>query len=233
MNKESLKKFLETRHINVNQHQLSALEDFMNVTLLKNKDFNLTAITEPSAFIEKMILDSALGMVGLDLKDKNIIDIGTGAGFPGMVLYILDPTIKMTLLDSTNKKINHLEQYCHEKSYSINTICSRAEDYAKDHREIYDFVFCRAVASLPILLETTIPLLKNDGQLIALKGPNGIEEIELSKNAFKKLHCHLERIYEDVLPESGEPRTIICIKKDSSTPLKYPREYKDIKSRPL
>ena len=179
-----------------------------------------------------MILDSAIALKDLDLDDKKIIDIGTGAGYPGMVLAILS-NANVTLLDSTKKKIDYLVDYSKEHNIHINGVSMRAEDYAKEHRESLDYAFARAVASLNILIELIIPMLKVGGYFIALKGAGYEEEINNSINAFKKLNCHIESIFETELPESKEKRAIIRIKKDKETNKKYPRQYSDIKKLPL
>ena len=233
MNKETLRKFLETRCISCTTLQADELEELMNSTLKTNQDFNLTAITDPSVFMEKMILDSALGLFGIDLNEKKVIDIGTGAGYPGLVLYILNPQMKLTLLDSTKKKIYYLNDYVVSKKWNVDCISERIEEYGKNHRGEYDFVFARAVASLNILLELAIPLLKQGGNLVAMKGPDWEKEYVEAKSALKKMNCHLKKVYEEILPESEEKRAIVIIEKDQDAPLKYPRDFAEIKKKPL
>ena len=233
MNKQSLKVELEKRNIPLSEDTLNQLEKYMHHILSWNEKFNLTAIKDEDAFYEKMILDSAIGMQKLDLTNKKVIDIGTGAGFPGVILYLLNPKMDITLLDSTNKKINLLNEYAKENGLSYKGVCARAEDYARNHREEYNYAFARAVAPLNILLELIVPLLKVNGTFIAMKGPNGEEEIAEAQKAFKKLNCHVEKIINDSLSESNEKRTLIYIKKDSVTINKYPRDYQTIKKLPL
>jgi len=233
MNKETLRKFLETRCISCTTLQADELEELMNSTLKTNEDFNLTAITDPSVFMEKMVLDSALGLFGIDLNEKKVIDIGTGAGYPGLVLYILNPQMKLTLLDSTKKKIYYLNDYVVSKKWNVDCISERIEEYGKNHRGEYDFVFARAVASLNILLELAIPLLKQGGNLVAMKGPDWEKEYVEAKSALKKMNCHLKKVYEEILPESEEKRAIVIIEKDQDAPLKYPRDFAEIKKKPL
>ncbi|MFA6675734.1 MAG: 16S rRNA (guanine(527)-N(7))-methyltransferase RsmG [Bacilli bacterium] len=233
MNKEVLKEFLISRCILCDDHQANQLEELMIQTLKTNELFNLTAITDPSIFMEKMVLDSAIGMFDQDLTNLKVIDVGTGAGFPGLVLYVLNPGMKLTLLDATKKKIDYLRNYSEEHQYKIDFINERAEEYARTHREEFDVAYARALAPLNVLVETIIPLLKIDGKLIALKGPGAFEEIATSQKAFQKLNCHLQKIYEETLPESNEKRSVIVIVKDEITSQQYPRNYKDIKSRPL
>ncbi len=180
-----------------------------------------------------MIFDSAIALTDLNLDGKKAIDIGTGAGFPGVVIYLLNPKVNLTLLDSTGKKIELLKEYAKENGYNYEAVTARAEEYAREHREEYDYVFARAVAPLNILLELCIPLLKVGGSFIAMKGPGLEEELELCSNALKKLNCHIHKVIEDELPESLEKRNLIYITKDKPTHNKYPREYKDIKKLPL
>ena len=139
----------------------------------------------------------------------------------------------LTLLDSTSKKINYLNQYCLKNNYRVDTICDRIEEYAKKHIEQYDFAYARAVASLNVLLEIISPLLKVGGTFVALKGKDAEEEIKASANALKKLNLEVTNVINETLPESQEKRTIIHIKKVKSTPRKYPREYSVIKRLPL
>ena len=233
MNKENLIQELAKRDIQCSENQALELEKFMHHILSWNEKFNLTAIKDEESFMEKMIFDSAIGLTELDLTNKKVIDIGTGAGFPGVVLYLLNPKMDMTLLDSTNKKIELLKNYGLENHYSYKAVTARAEEYARLHREEYDFVFARAVAPLNILLELCTPLLKVGGSFIALKGPGLEEELNMSENALKKLNCHIHKVIVDTLPESGETRNIIYITKDKITNQKYPRDYKDIKAKTL
>ena len=233
MNKQKLLEELNKRDIPCNEETANKLEAFMKHILMWNEKFNLTAIKDEEAFMEKMIFDSAIGLTDLDLSNKRVLDIGTGAGFPGVVLYLLNSEMDITLLDSTAKKINLLKDYANEYGYKYQTVVARAEDYAKANREKYDYVFARAVAPLNILLELALPLLKVGGTFIALKGPGVEEEIAESQNALKKLNARVGKIIVDELPESLESRNIVYIIKDKETNKKYPRDYKDIKKLPL
>lgn len=231
MNKQSLKEQLLLREIPIDDKKLDSLMDLMKTTLKTNEKFNLTAIKDEESFLEKMIFDSAIALEELNLNDKKVIDVGTGAGFPGMVLYILNPSMHLTLLDSTKKKIDYLANYCQEHQYQVECVTSRAEEF--DRREYYDYAFARAVAPLKILLELIVPLLKVGGTFIALKGQGFEKELEESESALKKLHCHLVKIIDDELPESQEKRVMIYIQKEKETNKKYPRSYSDIKKLPL
>ena len=233
MNKESLFKAFEEYEISCDQSQLDLLFALMKSTLEANEKFNLTAITDEEVFAEKMIFDCALMLHDFDLENGSYIDIGTGAGFPGMVVRILSKDAKVTLLDSTKKKIDYLNDFAKEHNLKVTCVSERAEDFARNNREKYDFASARAVSALPILLEITIPLLKVGGTFIALKGADYEAEINTSQNAFKKLGCHIEHIYEVTLPKSQEKRAIIYIKKDKETNKKYPRQYNEIKRQTL
>ncbi len=233
MNKEQLFEQFQKYDISCDQEQLNLLMTLMESTLSENEKFNLTAIKEKDQFVEKMILDSALSLYEIDLENKSIIDVGTGAGFPGMVIRILSKTAHVTLLDSTKKKVDYLKEFASANNLKINGVSDRAEDYARNNRNKFDFATARAVASLNILLELIIPMLKVGGTFIALKGDKYEEEINESKNAFKKLGCSIDHIFEVTLPESQEKRAIIYIRKDKETNKKYPRQYSDIKKLPL
>lgn len=229
MNKDEFLSYLRTREIECSDAQYESLINFMNDTLATNEKFNLTAIKDPDSFMEKMLLDSAIALYNLDLDGKKVIDIGTGAGFPGVVLKLLQPTSDITLLDSTKKKIDRLNEYSIKNDLGLNCVTSRAEDFARQNRETFDYAFARAVASLPVLLELIVPLLKVNGVFVALKGPGAEQEIIEASNAMKKLDCRLEKIYIDKLPVSNECRTLIYIIKEKKTQKRYPRDYKDIK----
>lgn len=233
MNRDLLIQELENRHIPFTNEAVDNLLLFMKHVLSWNEKFNLTAIKDEETFIEKMILDSALPLSQIDLTNKKVIDIGTGAGFPGMVLYLLNPNMNLTLLDSTSKKINLLNDYALENGYKYQGVTMRAEDFARKHYEQYDYAFARAVAPLYILLELIIPLLKENGVFVAMKGPGAEEEIKMSSKAMTKLGCHVDGVQIETLNECKESRTIIYIKKDKVTNRKYPRDYQTIKKQPL
>jgi len=232
MNKESFVKELSIRNVNVSDEQFSLLEKYMNYVLNGNEKFNLTAITDKEEFLEKMIYDSAVILNDYDLKKSSILDIGTGAGFPSVVLAILSDN-KVDALDSTKKKIDFINCFAKENNIKINCIIDRAEIFAGKNREKYDYVTARAVAPLRILTELAIPMLKVGGKLLAYKGPSFEDEIEKTRSTFVKLGCHVEKVYLDTLPESKEERAIIYIVKDKETDKKYPREYKLIKEKSL
>lgn len=219
---------VELEKLNLDSSKVDKLEEYMLATLKANESFNLTAIKDENKFRELMILDSAYPLKCFDFSDKKVIDIGTGAGYPGMVLATLSSG-EFTLLDSTKKKIDFISNYATEHGYfNVKTVVDRAENYAKKHREEFDFAVARAVAELPILIELIIPLLKVGGYFIALKGSKGLEELNKSKKVLSNLGAEVELIDEYELPESKEKRINIIIKKIKKTNLKYPRPYNEI-----
>ena len=230
-NKDMFINYLNKRGIKCDDFQYTELLDLMLSTLAANEKFNLTAITDKDDFEDKMLIDSALGLFDLDLTDKKVIDIGTGAGFPGMVLYILNKKMNLTLLDSTKKKIEHLREYCEGKGFkNIEFVSERSEDYASKNRDIYDFAFARAVAPLRILIELAMPLLKVGGTLIAMKGKDFEKEIKQAESLIKRIGCRVTRIYEDELPISQEKRCLIYVTKIKETTKTYPRPYPKMKA---
>ncbi|MBR2507002.1 MAG: 16S rRNA (guanine(527)-N(7))-methyltransferase RsmG [Bacilli bacterium] len=233
MDRNTLVGQLELLNISFTSSQIDNLFLFMEDTLEANTRFNLTAIKDRDEFVEKMIFDSAIALYDLDIDNKKIIDIGTGAGFPGMVLKILRPNADVTLLDSTKKKIDHLNELSNKYDLKISGISERAEVFARKNVEKFDYAFARAVSSLNILLELIAPILKVGGTFVALKGKNVDVEIKEAKNALKILGLEITKINNFTLPISKEERNIVLIKKIKPTSNKYSREYNQIKKRPL
>ena len=219
---------LKKNHIQYNLEQLKLVEDYMNYVLKMNENINLTAIKDDEDFRELMTYDSLIPLKYCDLNNKKIIDVGTGAGYPGVVLSIFTNSA-VTLLDSTAKKINVIKGF---EGIKVNTVVGRCEDYDKEHREEYDIVTARAVSALNILVELCLPLVKVGGYLLAYKGKNAEEEIKDAKNGIAKLGGEVEFVSNDTLP-NGEERHIIFIKKKKETSKKYPREYSEIVNKPL
>ena len=228
MNKLQLQTELHNIGVNCSNDSLEKLEVLMNDTLATNEKFNLTAIKNPEEFRELMIFDSAYPLSIFNFNNKDVIDIGTGAGYPGLVLAALSSG-SFTLLDSTNKKINHINEFVKNNDYkNVSTVCERAEDYARTHREQYDYAIARAVAPLYVLVELIVPLLKIGGSFIALKGLKAKEELLEAEKILKNLDSVVDSIHEYSLPESGEKRFIIVIKKNKTSKSKYPRIYSEI-----
>lgn len=197
-----------------------------------NEKVNLTAITEPMEVLCKHFIDSACLLKYADIKpDSSIIDVGTGAGFPSVPLKILRPDIKLTLLDSLNKRIDFLKQLCDKLDIEADFIHGRAEDFSKmpEYREKYDYSCARAVANLSTLSELCIPFVKVGGSFISMKGPN--EDVSRGTNAIELLGGIVENIADYSLFD--EQRRIITVKKISQTPIKYPRNSAQIKKKEL
>ena len=233
MNKSNFLSELDKRGISCSIEQVNLLWDFMHYVLETNEKFNLTAIKDEDTFVEKMIFDSALLLNNQNFENETIVDLGSGAGFPSVVLSILSPNAHIIAIDSTAKKIDFINKFAKEHNLNLEAISARAEDYAKENREKYLLVTARAVAPLRVLIELAIPMLKVGGHLIAYKGPDFEKEIEEAEGAFKKLNCDIHYVYEDQLPESGESRYFIYVRKLCTTPNKYPRTFGEIKNKPL
>ena len=211
--------------IELTKKQIEKYYNYMNLLLEWNEKINLTAIIEPREIILKHFVDS-LTIAKYIKDDEKLIDVGTGAGFPGIPLSIVKENTDIVLLDSLNKRINFLEEVKENlKLENIITIHGRAEEFGKNknEREKYDIATSRAVAPLNILLEYLLPLVKVGGKAICMKGSN-IEEIENARNALEILGGQIEKIEEITLPNSDIKRNIIIVKKVKNTPLKYPRK---------
>lgn len=233
MTKEELKTLVNSNITKLDDVVFNKLEELMQDTLATNQKFNLTAIKDEESFRELMVYDSLAAIKYVDFKDKDVLDVGTGAGYPGLPLAIATSG-RFTLLDSTKKKIDHINEYVLIKNIkNCVGISARAEDYALGNREKFDFVIARAVAPLVILLELCLPFIKVGGMFIALKGSRAIEEIKMAKTALKKLDAEIVEINKINLPVSKEERNIILITKKETTNKKYPRKYNEIKSKPL
>lgn len=233
MNKIDFVKELSIRSISVTKEQIDLLWEFMHTVLETNEKFNLTAIKDEETFVEKMIFDSAILLNNQRFEGIDILDVGTGAGFPSVVLSILSPEAHVIALDATAKKVNSIKEFAEKHNLNLTTVCARAEEYAQENREKYLVVTARAVAELRILLELIVPMLQVGGHFIAMKGPDFEKEISDAQCALKKLNCKIDYVYEDQLPESGESRYMIYVKKLKETPKKYPRTYGEIKNKPL
>lgn len=213
--------------------QLNQLEMYYEILIEYNKVMNLTGITNKEDVYLKHFYDSLTISKIIDLNNYNsLCDIGTGAGFPGIVLKIFYPNLKVTLIDSLNKRINFLNDVIQKlKLTNIEAIHCRIEEYAKINREKYDIVTARAVAPLNILLEYAIPIVKSGKYFIAMKGKE--ENEELYHNATKILQSEICNICKFKLPIENSERTLYKIKKNNKTSTKYPRKYIEIKKKSL
>ncbi len=234
MKKDEFLKELEKINITLTENQILKLEKFYELLVIWNEKINLTTILKEEDVYLKHFYDSLTLIKVIDLnKELTLLDVGTGAGFPGIVLKIVFPNLKITLLDSMNKRISYLNEIIKELDLKdIDTVCSRAEDYALKNREKYDIVVCRAVAHLEILVEITLPLVKVNGYFIAMKS-NANEEIALARKKIFALNSKIIEILSFKLPFENSIRTLIKIQKFKKTDLKYPRKYDKIKKENL
>ena len=220
--------------IKIDENQKNQLVSYMELTLKANESFNLTANDTKESFMIKNIIDSLLIVKNLDLDGKNILDLGSGAGLPGIPLAIYYKNTTFTLLEPLTKRANFLKEIAQKLGLkNVNVVNDRAEIFIKNARESYDFVTSRAVSRLNILLELSIPFLKVGGKLIAYKGINYQEEINESKNALDLLYSKIIAIEEENLVQINEKRYNIFIQKNQKTSQKYPREYRLIKKKAL
>ena len=232
MNLEELRLKVKENGIVLDDVQISQYRQYIAFLKEYNEKVNLTAITEDEEIIEKHFYDSLLCAFDCELKGS-LLDVGSGAGFPGVVLKIAFPELKVTLLESINKKCVFLKELTEKLGLKdIEVINGRSEEYSADHRETYDFVTARAVASLNVLLEISGAMVKKDGCFIALRGQSGLKEIKEAENAVSKMGFVISRTVERKLPDGSE-RVISYMKKEALTPKKYPRKYSIIKQKPL
>ena len=221
--------------IKLDENQKNKLDLYFKILEESSKHMNLTTITAELDVYIKHFYDSILVL----LKEENIdnlhlLDIGSGAGLPGIVLKIAYPKLNITLLDATKKRCDFLETVIEKLELDgINVICDRAENYVTKARETYDIVTARAVAPLNILLELSMPFVKIGGKFLAMKGQNYQVELDLSANSISILGGKITNKYLYKLPLSDSLRCIIEVKKTKKTPNTYPRSYAKIKQKPL
>lgn len=219
--------------LTVSMEQYEQFKKYAELLVEWNQKMNLTAITDKHGITVKHFLDSVLPLKFLDIPvDESLIDVGTGAGFPGLPLKIMRPDIKLTLLDSLNKRVNFLSEVCKALELDVPCIHARAEELGRDknYREQYGFSAARAVAPMPVLTEYCLPYVKVGGTFLALKGRN--ENYKESENAVKILGGEISDVTEYSLPD-GDGRVLICVRKIKETPPKYPRNSGQISKKPL
>ena len=212
--------------INVEEEQARQLWEYMQLLLMWNEKINLTAITEPNEIILKHFVDSFTIAPYID-KNSYLIDVGTGAGFPGIPLKIIRPDINIVLLDSLQKRINFLQETIEKLNLNkISAIHARIEEIGKNkqYREKFDYVTSRAVANLSVLAEYMLPLSKESGKILCMKGSNVEQELNDAKNAIKILGGQIEKVEQFLLPNTDMGRNIVVIKKVQCTPKQYPRK---------
>ncbi|WP_294442494.1 16S rRNA (guanine(527)-N(7))-methyltransferase RsmG [Ruminococcus flavefaciens] len=222
----------ESVGLTLSREQYEKLSIYAEFLVEYNEKVNLTAITEPMEILRKHFIDSILLTKYVDIPlNSTLIDVGTGAGFPSVPIKIYRPDIKITLLDSLNKRIDYLKQLCEKLEFDAEFIHGRAEDFSKneEYREKFDFSCARAVANMALLSELCIPFVKQNGCFVAMKGPN--EDISLGANAVTVLGGLIEKEIEYKFFD--ENRKIVLVRKISQTPSKYPRNSSQIKKKTL
>lgn len=203
-------------------------------SLLKewNERMNLTSILEPKEIYEKHFFDSIISAKMANFSDKKVLDIGSGAGFPGMIIALFYPTASVTLLDSTNKKFLFLEEVKNALGLTnVSFVAGRVEEQ-KNLKETFDITISRAFANLSVFLEVAAPLTKGKGSIVALKGKKGEEELHQAQNAIYKLRLRLAQTESLELP-SGDQRILYRFEKKEPTPKRYPRRWAEIMEKPL
>ena len=231
---ELLKNGFSAMKLSVSDAQIAQLEDFTARMLDTNKVMNLTRITDPKEIAEKHLLDCASLLQAADFSKKSVVDVGCGAGFPGMPLHILCPSCELTLLDSLGKRIRFLQGCIDAMNLSnIEAVHARAEEFAAKHREQYDFAVSRAVAQLNVLAELSLPLVKQGGAFIAMKSKDTDEELERAKKAIRLLGGEIEKIIDYTIPHTEITHRLVVIRKKNHTPKQYPRSFRKISASPL
>lgn len=210
------------------------LLDFSARLLEKNQVMNLTAITEPVDVATLHLLDCAALLSMADFRGKSVVDVGTGAGFPGMVLRLLEPDFDLTLLDSLNKRIEWLAEVCDEMGLRrVECVHARAEEFAQKHRQRYDIATSRAVAALPLLCELALPLVKVGGCFLAMKAVDSDEEIKSARSAIAQLGGAVEDVRDYTIPTTEVTHRVVVIRKVKDTPPQFPRSWARMKKAPL
>lgn len=236
MIKNLLQNYIKDYKITLTENQYEQFQKYFELLAEWNEKMNLTAITDESGVALKHFADSLSLLNFVDIpQNSSLADVGTGAGFPGVVLKIARPDIKLTLIDSLNKRLVFLGEVCAQLGIEAELIHSRAEDGARDEklRESFDFAVSRAVARMNVLSEYCLPYVKVGGAFCAMKGAQANEEFKESLNAINTLGGKLEKKYFFELPENGGERAIEVVRKVKNTPQKYPRQSGKIKAKAL
>ena len=234
MNREKFLEELKKIEIELNDKQAQQLELYYQILIEENNKTNLTRIIEKEEVYLKHFYDSLTLVKIIDLeKEGNLCDIGSGAGFPGVVLKIFYPNLNVVLIDSLNKRITFLNQLIEKlKLEKIEAIHARAEEYSLQNEEKFDIVVSRAVAKIPVLLEISAKMVKKDKNIICMKSEIS-QEIKSAEISAKVLNLKLEKTDEFYLPIENSKRTLILYKKMTKTPKEYPRKFDQIKKKPL
>ena len=231
MMKQTLTAGLPALGLSLDENRIDTLVAFGRAMVKQNEVMNLTGITDDKGVANLHLLDSLTVAACADLSGKSVIDVGCGAGFPGVPLAIACPDAKITLLDSLGKRMKWLESVLPTLGITAECVTARAEEAVADRRERYDFATSRAVARLNILLELTAPYVKVGGAVLAMKGALAKEELSESQNAIKKLGLKLEEVKE--FPIDGTNHVVLILRKVSPTPKQFPRRFAKIKQAPL
>ena len=229
--KTTLTEGLAQMALPLHESQIDTLCAFGAAVVKQNEVMNLTAITEPAAVAKLHLLDSVSLLKCENLEGKTLIDVGCGAGFPGVPVKIACPGVQLTLLDSLGKRMNWLSMILPQLGVEAECVTARAEEAAAERREQYDFASSRAVARLNVLLELTAPFVKVGGAVLAMKGSAAMEELAEAKNAISKLGLKLEQVHH--FPVDGADHAVIVLRKVSPTPAQFPRRFNKIKQFPL
>ena len=223
---------LPALHLQLSDRQVDQFCRYCELLLEKNQVMNLTAIREPDKVATLHFLDCLALLNVTDFREKSVVDVGCGAGFPGLPLKIAEPTTRLTLLDSLNKRVVWLrDELLPALDVEADCVSGRAEEYAAGHREQYDIATSRAVARLNLLAELCLPLVRPGGYFLAMKGQDAAEEVQEAERAIRTLGGKVERIAE--YPVEDAVHRVVVIKKVSNTPAKYPRQFAKIKKQPL
>ena len=220
--------------LGLSDHAVPQLEAYASLLLEKNKVMNLTAITQPDQVATLHLLDCAALLPLSPLAGKTAIDVGTGAGLPGMVLALLTPDARFTLLDSLGKRIDFLQEVCDDMGLThVTCVHARAEEFAGQHREQYDVAVSRAVAQLNVLCELTLPLVKVGGRFIAMKSTSSDQEIQEARSAVSQLGGRIAAVRDYDVPQTDVRHRAVIIEKVKATPRQFPRSFARIKKSPL
>lgn len=211
-----------------------AMARYGRMLLERNRVMNLTAITSEADVARLHFLDSCALAAFADFRGKSVVDVGTGAGFPGLPLRLVEPSMRLTLLDAQRKRVDFLRDVCAALELpDVTAIQGRAEEYAAEYREAFDIAVSRAVAGLPVLAELCMPLVRVGGEFLAMKSANCDEELSSAKRAVATLGGEAAQVAEYAIPGTDVPRRLIIIKKTRPTPPGYPRTFAKIKKKPL
>ena len=220
--------------LNLPVEGIPALVRYGDLLIETNKVMNLTAITDPEDVATLHFLDSAALLTLESFSGKSVVDVGTGAGFPGLPLRVLEPSIRLTLLDSLNKRIQFLETVCRELDLpDVACVHARAEEFAAEHRETFDLAVSRAVAALPVLCELCLPLVRPGGKFLAMKSVESDPELQEARSAIAQLGGAVEDMTDYTIPGTEVTHRVVRIRKERPTPAGFPRAFARIKKAPL